>query len=166
MDIVLWSSLWNLYDNACDKLYTTWNIAVRRLCDLPWMAHTRFLSHIAGIAHVNLNLKCRFVKFLSKAINSANERVSFLAKLCMTNTLSVTGSNVSNILCEYNLCMSDIISGNASMLMKNAYICASSIPDEMWKCDMILELTDCMYGISKCGLSNEEAKQCVQFLAS
>jgi hypothetical protein len=160
------SSLWNLYSNACNHLYTTWNIAVRRLYDSPRTAHTRFLNHIGGIPHINLDLKCRFAKFLYKAINSHNERVSFLAKLCMTNTLSVTGHNVSNIMCEYNVCMSDIINGNASMLMRKAYMCTGSIPDEMWKCDMILELTDCIYGISNCGLSNDEAKQCVHFIAS
>ncbi len=31
-------------------------------------AHTRFLTHIAGVPHVNLNLKCRFAKFVYKAI--------------------------------------------------------------------------------------------------
>ncbi len=33
--------------------------------------------------YVNLNIKCRFAKFLYKAINSQNERIAFLAKLCM-----------------------------------------------------------------------------------
>ncbi len=80
----------------------TWNIAVCRLYDLPRTAHTRFLTHIASVHHVNLNLKCRFAKFVYKAINSQNEKFAFLAKLCMYNTMSITGSNVSNILCEFN----------------------------------------------------------------
>ncbi len=49
------SSLWDLYDNESKKFYITWNIAVRRLYDLPRTAHTRFLTHIAGVPHVNLN---------------------------------------------------------------------------------------------------------------
>ncbi len=99
------SSLWDLYDNDSKKLYITWNIAVRRLYDLPRTAHTRFLTHIVGVTHINLNLKCRFAKFLYKAINSHNERITFLAKLCMYNTMSITGSNVSNLhmLCEFNV---------------------------------------------------------------
>ncbi len=44
-----------------------WNIAVHRLYDLPRTAHTRFLTHIAGVPYVNLNLKCRFAKYLYKA---------------------------------------------------------------------------------------------------
>ncbi len=96
------SSLWDLYDNDSKKLYITWNIAVRRLYDLPWTVHNRFLIHIAGVPHVNLNLKCRFAKFVYKAINSQNERITFLAKLCMYNTMLIIGSNVSN-MCEDNI---------------------------------------------------------------
>ncbi len=99
------SSLWDLYDNNSNMVYITWNIAVHRLYDLPRTAHTRFLTHIAGVPHVNHDLKYRFAKFLYKAINSQNERITFLAKLCMYNTMSITGSNVSNMLCEFHLNM-------------------------------------------------------------
>ncbi len=57
--------------------------------------------------------------------------------------------------------MSDIINGSASNLMKIAYTGFNALPDELWKCDMILELADCMYGFSNCGLSYEEAKYCL-----
>ncbi len=53
------SSLWN---NDSKKLYIIWNIAVCRLYDLPRTAHARFLTHIAGVPHLNLNFKCRFAK--------------------------------------------------------------------------------------------------------
>ncbi len=81
----------------------------------------------------------------------ANEIIAFLTKLCMYNTMSITGSNVSNMLCEFNLNMSDIINGSTSNLMKIAYTGFNALPDELWKCDMILELTDCIYGFSNCG---------------
>ncbi len=81
------SSLWDLYDNDIKKLYITCNIALRRLYDLLMRVHTWFLIHIAGVPHVNLNLKCRLAQFLYKAINSQNERIAFLAKLCMYDTM-------------------------------------------------------------------------------
>ncbi len=68
---------------------------------------------------------------------------------------------VSNMLCEFNINMSDIINGSASNLMKIAYTGFNELPDELWKCDMILELTDCIYGFRNCGLSYEEAKYCL-----
>ncbi len=145
------SSLWYLYDNDSKMLCITWNIAVRRLYDLPRTGHTRFVTHIAGVPHGNLNLKCRFVKLLYKAISSQNEWITFLAKLCMYNTVSITGSNGSNMLCEFNINISNFINGSASNLMKIADTGFNALPDEQWKCDMILELTDCIYGFSNCG---------------
>ncbi len=93
-------------------LYITWNIAVRRLYDLPRTAHTRFLSHIAGVPHVNLNLKCRFAKILYKAINSQIEIITFLANdacitLCQLLAMSLT--------CCVNINMSDIINGSSGL---------------------------------------------------
>ncbi len=60
--------------------------------------------------------------------------------------------------------MSDIINGSARNLMKTAYKDFNVLPDEQWKCDMILE--DCIYGLSNCGLSYEEAKYCICHVAS
>ncbi len=82
----------------------------------------------------------------------------------MCNTMSITGSNVCN-MCEFNINMSDVINGNAINLMKIAYTGFSALPDEQWKCDMILELTDCIYGFSNCGLCYE-AKYCLYYVAS
>ncbi len=160
------SCLWDLYDNDSKKLYIIWNIVVCRLYDLPKTANTIFLTHIPGVPHVNLNLKYRFAKFLYKAINSQNGRIAFLAKLGMYNTMSITGSNVSNILCEFHINMSDIINDSASNLMKIDYTGFNALPCEQWKCDMILELTDCIYGFSNCCLSYEEAKYCLCHVTS
>ncbi len=70
------------------------------------------------------------------------------------------------MLCEFNINMSDIINSNASNLMKIAYTGINALPDEQWHCDMILELTDCIYGFSNCGLSYEDAKYSLRHVAS
>ncbi len=63
----------------------------------------------------------------------------------MYNSMSITGSNVSNMLCEFNINMPDSVNSSANNLMKIAYTGFYALPDEQWKCDMILELTDCIY---------------------
>ncbi len=80
--------------------------------------------------------------------------------------MSITGSIVSNMLCEFNINMSDIINGSASNLMKISYTGFNALPDELWKCDKIFELTDWTYGFNNCGLSYEEAKYCLCHVAS
>ncbi len=51
--------------------------------------------------------------------------------------MSITGSNASNMLCEFNINMSDIINGSASNLMKIDYTGFNALPDEQWKYDII-----------------------------
>ncbi len=50
--------------------------------------------------------------------------------------------------------------------MKIAYTGFNALPNELWKCDMIVELTYCICGFSNCGLSYEEAKYCLCHVAS
>ncbi len=47
--------------------------------------------------------------------------------------MPITGSNVSIMLCEFNINMSDIINGSASNLMKIAYTGFNALPDEQWE---------------------------------
>ncbi len=70
------------------------------------------------------------------------------------------------MLCEFDINMSDIINCNASNLMKIAYTGVNTLSDKQWKCDMIKELTDCMYGFCNCGLSYEESKYYLCYLES
>ncbi len=51
--------------------------------------------------------------------------------------MPITGCNVSNMLCEFNINISVIINGSASNLMRIAYTGFNAIPDEQWKYDTI-----------------------------
>ncbi len=82
--------------------------------------------------------------------------------MCISNTLSVTGCNLSNILCEYKISIFDIMYGNNfCALMKKSNTKSNNIGNEKWKCNIILEMLDCLYGLSDCGLSIDEARQCL-----
>ncbi len=91
--------------------------------------------------------------------------------LLLTNVIKgmlLHSSNVSNMLCKFNINMSDIINGSASNLMKIAYTGFNALPGEKWTCGImiILELTDCMHGFRNCGLTYEETKYCLCHIAS
>ncbi len=160
------SPLWRLYDQTADKLYKTWNIAIRRLLGLPKTTHTRFLTHIADIPHIKHSLKCRFIKFMKNALQSDNKRVQSLARSCAFNTNSITGSNISHLICEYLINIEEIENGMALSKMNRKYTCLRAIPDEMWKINMLKELIDSKAGISQCGFTNEELLTCIDYLAT
>ncbi len=67
--------------------------------------------------------------------------------------MSITSSNISNMLCDYNIHMSDIINCSESKLMKIACTGFNAIPNEQWKCNILLELIYCLFVFSNGGLS-------------
>ncbi len=87
--------------------------------------------------------------------------------MCIINTLSVTGCNISNILCDYKISIFDIMYGNnVCALLNKPNIKSNNIGNEKWKCNIILERLDCVYGFSNCGLSIDEVRQCLTYSAT
>ncbi len=70
------------------------------------------------IYHIS-NVKCKFIKFVNNAIKSSNNKVNFVAELCINSTLSAAGCNISNILYEYKISMFDIMYGNNMCCLMN-----------------------------------------------
>ncbi len=127
------SSLWDIYGNACNHLYTTWNIAICRLYELPRTAHTILLFNITNLPHIKHNLKCRFLKTVNNVTKSCNNKMKFLAKICISNTFSLTGCNISNILCQYKISIFDIFFvNNVCGLMNKSNTKSNNIINEEW----------------------------------
>ncbi len=89
------------------------------LNELPRTAHTRLLCNITNLPHIKHNLKCRFIKIVNNATKSGNKKGKILAKMCISNTFSVTGCNISNILREYKISIFDIMYGNNVYALMN-----------------------------------------------
>ncbi len=54
---------------------------------------------------------------------------------------------------------------NICALMNKSNTTSNNIGNEKWKCDtcIILEMLDCMYGLSNCGFCFDEARQYLNF---
>ncbi len=90
-------------------------------------------------------------------------RLSFF----VNNTLSITGCNILNILCEYKISLFDIMyENNICALMNKSNTTSNNIGNEKWKCIIILEMLDCLYGLSDCGFSIDEVSQCLTYAAT
>jgi hypothetical protein len=53
---------WNLSEGKVQQIFTTWNRGVRRLLNVPWMTHSRYLPHLAGMPSAEAMVYRRFVK--------------------------------------------------------------------------------------------------------
>ncbi len=47
---------------------------------------------------------------------------------------------------------------NVCALMKKSNTKSNNIDNEKWKCNIIFEMLDCLYGLSDCGLNIDEGR--------
>ncbi len=75
--------------------------------------------------------------------------------MCVSNTLSITGCNISNILYQYKISLFDIMyANNVCASMNKLNTTSNNTGNDKWKCNIILEMLDCLYGLSDSGFSH------------
>ena len=84
------SQLWDFSAPQCERFYTAWRKAVRRLCYLNARTHCNLLPLIVNDDPVHVQLHRRFVNFFSRLLSSTNSCVRILSQLAFES-----GSNVS-----------------------------------------------------------------------
>ncbi len=128
------SPLWEFYSTDINCLNTSWNVALRTLCGLPYRTHTHYLDHVHELLHVKHILKCRFIKFIQNMMQEYNKHLQYVLKMCaLENCLSPSGLNLKRIKGEYDLSMSELmyIAGNTIRYkMHRQYNDSNSIPGE------------------------------------
>ena len=140
------SNLWDYYSPSSDKLYKTWNIALRKLFNLPARSHTRYLDVICNVRHIRFSLKVRFLSFIQSLFQSSNLLIRNLIERVAFNHMSPTGLMLSYVVNEYAICgMHDIKSVVNSLreFMMNKYDHVHGLNyEELSKCHVVLELID------------------------
>jgi hypothetical protein len=102
---------WDLLDPSVDKFYKTWNRSVRRLYDLPFTTHTRFLPEFAQRPLVETQVFKRFCKMFGTMLHSNNSNVSFLTRMMVEDARSIIGKNIRVISKMFNVKLACVKTG-------------------------------------------------------
>ena len=89
-------AIWNF--RQIESLLAAWRKSIRKLFDLNYRTHSRYISGIIGLPNLFLIMLCRFARFFSQCLFSPNVIVSQCARLSL-NSRSNVNINV-NILCS------------------------------------------------------------------
>ena len=164
------SPLWDLYGISAKSLYKTWNIAIRKLYDLPYRAHTRFLDNISGASHLSISLKMRFIKFVNKLLSSENILINNLINVSLCDNMSPTGLNLSRILSEFDMyssCYFNLYGNDAQSMILNSYNVVHKLSSqELSICHTITELINCVHGTFTNVLSVKQCKELISVLST
>jgi hypothetical protein len=164
------SHLWDLYGNSTKSLYTTWNVALRRIIRLPYRTHKRFLYHISKVKHIHVSLKLRFINFIISLIESSNTMVQNLLTYTLTSNLFCTGLNLHRILSEFDICSPQMFLQTYDSVRRTIlcqYEKQNELPtEELYYCGMIIEMLNCCQNTHICGLSRSECLYMIEYLST
>ena len=91
------SSLYQLYSDQCNKLYSAYNICVRDAFSVPRRTHNYLIETISECVHPKIMIMSRFVTFIDTLLKSNKPSLLFLANLVKDDNGTVCGKNLSKI---------------------------------------------------------------------
>ena len=129
------SSLWNLYSPEVNKIFSSWNVTMRKVFELPWRTHRYYIEDVSGTSHPKRLLCSRFVKFLESLKNCQKGSVRYLASLVCNDRRTVVGKTVTKIALD---CKVDRSNLNGNTVKNLEYF--SPPPGEEWRLGLLQEL--------------------------
>ena len=97
------SNLWDLYSDAANKVYASWNVFIRKTFDLPFATHRYILNEVSNKTHLRISLLKRFVKFYNQLKCCQKIEVRHLFLKQRSDYLSIFGRNCINLCRELNV---------------------------------------------------------------
>ena len=91
------SNTWDLFSPECQKLYRSYNVALRLIYDLPRTTHKFLLESVTGSIHLNVQLLSRYVTFAKSLLRSDSFPVRFLSRICCSDMRTVLGKTTARI---------------------------------------------------------------------
>ena len=91
------SPLWKLFDGPCDRLYSSWNNAIRDAFDIPRESHRYFIEEVSGHLHPMVMLSSRFLKFHQTLQKSMKSCIRYLSELSSSNQRTYYCQNLQSI---------------------------------------------------------------------
>ena len=96
------SNLWNIYSAEVNRIFSTWNVTVRKVFDLPWTTHRYFIEGVSECPHPKTLICSRFVKFLENVSMCNKLSVRFLANMVWNDRRTLAGRTLTKIAAECN----------------------------------------------------------------
>ena len=97
------SAAWNLTDKHVSQFYAMYNKCVRRLLQLPYKTHTRYLTAFTQRKCIQDQIADRFIKLYVSMLQNVSPSVNFLVNFCIRNSESLIARNVSYLSETYSI---------------------------------------------------------------
>ena len=157
------SSLWNIFNGQCDRLYTAWNNAVRTALDLPRLTHRYLIESLTDQLHPQTMISSRFLKFHDSLSKCHKPCMRLLQELFKSNHQTAYCQNLSWISRSVGCKVENLTS---TLIKKQMQYCP--VPkNQQWRVDVLRDLQELKWNITEIDgfLEDEELGDLIENLA-
>ena len=129
------SPVWNLFSKESERIYTAWNVCVRKVFRINNTTHRYLIEDISSCTHVKILLLSRLVSFCQSLLNSRNLTLRFMALANMKDHRTIFGQNLSKIS---SLCNQQLESIDNQSVRRNIRYAVTD--DNQWQIGLAQEL--------------------------
>ena len=112
------SNTWDLFSNECEKLYRSFNVAVRQIFRLNRCTHRYFIESLSEGLHLKTILASRYVTFYKSLVETQKTPIRFLARIAERDQRTVFGRTLSRLLEITGLSVENLDKLTASLVKK------------------------------------------------
>ena len=158
-------NLWDIFSEKCEKVYTSYNVAVRNALNLDRMTHRYFIEPLSGYCHLKSLVASRLLTFAKSLVECKKFPVRFLSRLHSTDLRTVLGRTLATIA---ELCKIDRkdFTDLSPLRVKQSMVYREVMDKDRWKVSIAKELLDICSGDAATleGFSPIEAKEMLDFI--
>lgn len=157
------SSLWNLFSKEVTRIFSSWNVTVRNVFNLPWDTHRYLIETVSKSTHPKVMMCSRYMKFMESMGGTCKKRsVRYLAALVKDDRRTLTGRTISSIASDCDVVRSSLTP------MKTKDMKYKTAPlEEQWRLPILRELLEIRSGQSELpGTDNDELKLMIDHICS
>ena len=151
---------WDLFSPDWQRVFTSYNVAVRKTLKLPRTTHRYLLEPLSDSPHLYTQLLSRYITFARSLLSGSVFEVRFMAKLCQNDLRTVLGRTMSKIALLCDKKVDDIRSGTVLRDVSYAHI----PENESWRIGVIQNMQNIINRRGpNFGLTDSEANEILEF---
>ena len=133
------SPLWDPLSADCDRIYRSWNVAIRNIYGVDRTTHRYLIEPLSKSLHPKIMLLSRLVGFYKAQLKSPKMTIQFLIKIAEKDHRTILGRTLDFIRVKCGLKANEI--DKLTPLMVKRKMSYMKIPEqEQWRVPMIDEL--------------------------
>ena len=156
------SNLWDLYSAQVTRIFSSWNVTVRNVFNLPWDTHRYLIEAVSDSTHPKTMMCSRFMKFMESMAMCKKRSVRYLAASVLEDRRTLVGRTVSRIAEDCKAERRNL----TSMIAKSMKYWTPPL-EEQWRIPMLKELLEVRAGAAVIlDVEHDEVKMMIDHLCS